>query len=98
MRLGRKRVRCCSICGSRKNLQEHHLGGFQHAPFFTIPLCERRHQAVHLAITRSGISLEYTSVRELRARLARMAGLVFLWFLEEQLVAAEQFKSARRMK
>lgn len=98
MKLGRKQVRCCAICGSRKNLQEHHLGGFRHAPFFTIPLCEPHHQAVHLAITRSGISLEYTSVREQRARLARMAGLVFLWFLEEQLSAADQFKTIRRMK
>ena len=70
----------------------------QHAPFFTIPLCEPHHQAVHLAITRSGIGLEYTSVIQQRARSARLAGLVFLWFLEEQLATAEKFKTSRRMK
>jgi hypothetical protein len=90
VKLGRKQVRCCAICGSRKNLQEHHLGGFRHTPFFTIPLCEPHHQAVHLAITRAGVNLRYTNNLEERARGARMAAYVFLWFLDEQLAAAEK--------
>lgn len=88
----RSKVRRCVICGSRKNLQEHHLGGFNHAPFFTIPLCETHHQAVHLALTRAGIDLRYTNSAEERARSARRAGYVFLWYLDEQLAAAEQNK------
>jgi len=96
LKVGRPQIRCCAICGSTKNLQEHHLGGFRHAPFFTIPLCETHHQAVHTAITRAGINLEYTNRAEERARHARMAALVFLWFLDEQLAAAEHNKSNRR--
>ncbi len=40
MNLRRTRIRCCAICGSTKDIREHHLGGFHHAPFFTIPLCD----------------------------------------------------------
>lgn len=98
MKPRRSRVRCCAICGATANLIEHHLGGFHHAPYFTIPLCEPHHQAVHLALTRAGVNLHYTDHLEKRARAARMAAYVFLWFLDEQLDAAERAKSTERMK
>jgi hypothetical protein len=80
----RSRVRCCAVCGSTKKLEEHHLGGLQHARFFTIPLCQPHHLAVTIAIARAGVDPHYTSDPHERARRARMAAYVFLWFLEEQ--------------
>jgi len=98
VKLRRSQIRCCAICGSTKDLQDHHLGGFHHAPFFTIPLCEPHHQAVHVAIQRAGVDLHYTCVAQERARRARMAAYVFLWFLDEQLLAARKNKTLRRTK
>jgi len=85
VRLNRSRVRCCAICGSTNQLQEHHLGLHNHAPFFTIPLCQQHHQAVTTAIARAGIDPHYTNDTAERARRARLAAYVFLWFVDEQL-------------
>lgn len=89
-------MRCCAICGSTRNIEEHHLGLFQHAPFFTIPLCQPHHQAVTLAIVRAGVDPRYTDIVEERARRARMAAYVFLWFLDEQLAESENRNHHRR--
>jgi hypothetical protein len=77
--------RCCAICGSTKNLSAHHLGGRKHARFFTIPLCDPHHQAVHIVIARARVNLQHTTDKAERARRARMAALVFMWFLDEQI-------------
>ncbi len=76
------RVRRCAICGSKKDVQDHHLGGRKHAAYFTIPLCRFHHEPVTIAITRARINMQYTSDKAERARRARMAAYVFLWFLE----------------
>lgn len=98
MKLTRSRVRCCALCGSTKDLQEHHLGLFQHAPFFTIPLCQSHHQAVSISIVRAGVDPHYTNIAEERARRARMAAYVFLWFIDEQLPVVQQNTQVRRLK
>lgn len=77
------RVRRCAICGSTKDVQDHHLGGRNHAAYFTLPLCRFHHEPVSIAIIRAGINMQYTSDTAERARRARMAAYVFLWFLEE---------------
>jgi hypothetical protein len=77
------RVRHCAICGSTKEIQEHHLGGRKHAAYFTIPLCRPHHEAVTIAIARGGINPQRTSNTAERPRRARQAAYVFLWFLEE---------------
>ena len=64
-------------------MQEHHLGGRKHAAHFTITLCRVHHEAVHIAITRAGVNMERTSDTAERARRARQAAYVFLWFLDE---------------
>jgi hypothetical protein len=74
---------CCVFCGSRKQLQEHHLGGRNHARHFTITLCREHHEAVTLAITRAGVNMRYTSDKMERSRRARQAAYVFLWFLDD---------------
>jgi hypothetical protein len=77
------RGRRCAICGSTKEIEEHHLGGRKHAAYFTIPLCHSHHKAVTIAITRAKVSMQRTSDTAERARRARLATYVFLWFLEE---------------
>jgi hypothetical protein len=77
------RVRRCAICGSTKEIEEHHLGGRKHAGFFTIPLCRHHHQAVTIGIARAGVNMQYTSNIAERAKRARMAAYVFLWYLDE---------------
>src|SRR6266704_2477315 len=77
-------LRCCAICGSTDRVQRHHLGGQNHARFFTIPLCFPHHKRVTLAINNAYPNLMIaTSDREERLRRARMACLVFMWFLDE---------------
>jgi hypothetical protein len=76
-------LRRCAICGSTKDLQEHHLGGRKHAAYFTLSLCRSHHEAVTIAIARAKVNMQPTAVAAERSRRARQAAYVFLWFLEE---------------
>jgi hypothetical protein len=72
--------RCCAFCGSTKKIQEHHLGGRNHAAFFTIPLCEPHHKEVSIAIQRAYAEMmRYTSDRTERLRRIVMACSVLMW-------------------
>ena len=75
--------RRCFICGSKKDLQEHHLGGRNHARFSTITLCRIHHEPVSILIARAKISPDFTSDMVERARRARQTALVFQWFLDD---------------
>ena len=61
------------------------MGCRNHAAYFTIPLCRSHHEAVTIAIQRAGVNMRFTSDKAERARRARMAAYVFLWFIDEQL-------------
>jgi hypothetical protein len=62
----------------------HHLGGWHHAAFFTLPLCRMHHDRVSRAIATAAPDLmSYTSDLAERARRARLAAYVFLWLLDE---------------
>lgn len=86
--------RCCAICGSTKDVEEHHLGGRNHAAYFTIPLCRVHHEAVTILIARARVSMQPTSDTAERARLARQAVYVFLWFLDDAVTANPRSKKA----
>jgi hypothetical protein len=80
------RPRCCAICGSTKDIQEHHLGGRQHAAYFTIPLCVPHHQEVSIAIQRADAEMmRYTSDRTERLIRIVMACSVLQWYACQQL-------------
>lgn len=83
--------KCCAICGSTKAVEEHHLGGRNHAAYFTIPLCRSHHEALTVAIARAGVQMQHTSDKTERARRARLAAYVFLWFLDD--TVATHFRS-----
>lgn len=85
--------RRCAICGSAKNVQEHHLGGRKHAAHFTIPLCEPHHQEVSIAIHRANVEMmRYTSDRTERLRRIVMACSILMWRACELLQCPEECK------
>ena len=75
-------VRHCGLCGSTTDVQRHHLGGRRHAPYFTLLLCARHHEAVTAALLAAGVEMRPASEREERLSRARAAALVFLWFID----------------
>jgi hypothetical protein len=84
VRIVRIHPRRCSLCGSTKDVEEHHLGGRNHAAYFTVPLCRFHHEAVTIAIRQAGVDMRSTNDQTERARRARRAAYVFLWFLDEE--------------
>jgi hypothetical protein len=94
-------LKLCAICGSTDRVQGHHLGGRNHARFFTIPLCLSHHKRVTIAIQQMGRQaggidlMKRTSHPAERARRARLAAFVFLWFLEEMLETEIQAEKQR---
>ena len=75
------RRRWCAICGSTKDIEQHHLGGRNHFPYVTIPLCRWHHVRITIAIQHAGIDMSYTSDRPERVRRALQACLVFQWYV-----------------
>ena len=76
----------CAICGSSKDVQRHHLGCRNHAPYFTIPLCRKHHESVTALIRMAETDVErYTSDKAERLRRARLAAYVFLVFVDQQM-------------
>jgi hypothetical protein len=86
----------------RPRLQLHHLGGVKHATYFTILLCFPHHKRVTIAIQQMGRQsggvdlMKYTPDVAERARRARLAALVFFWFVDECLLDAQKEKLTRR--
>jgi hypothetical protein len=62
----------------------HHIGGRNHVAWFMIPLCQKHHVALTIALRRAGIDMHYTSDVAERLRRARQAIYVCLWFLDDQ--------------
>jgi hypothetical protein len=89
------RVGRCAICGSTRAVEEHHIGGRNHAAYFTIPLCRPHHTAVTIAIAQARIDSQYTSDMPERARRARQAAYIFLWFLDEAIQPNQENKIDR---
>jgi hypothetical protein len=84
----RDRAQRCAFCGSTDRVEAHHLGGREHARYYTIPLCGEHHNRVTRAIEQmgrqSGVGLmQHTDDAAERVRRARLAALIFQWFVEE---------------
>lgn len=73
----------CSKCGSSHNVEMHHIGGRNHVVWLMIPLCNKHHVELTLAIQQAGIDMRYTSDKIERLRRARKTIYVCLWFLED---------------
>ena len=82
---GRAKRAACVICGSRQNLQWHHIGGRHHLAEVTVPLCPPHHKQCHRLINAAGIDLEYTSDPVERLIRASIAISIFWWMVQEAL-------------
>lgn len=51
----------CVICGKRKRVERHHIGGRKHLVWITAPLCHIHHERLHCLLKSAGIVLEYTA-------------------------------------
>lgn len=51
----------CVICGKRKSVERHHIGGRKHLVWLTAPLCRGHHERLHRLLKSAGIVLEYTA-------------------------------------
>jgi hypothetical protein len=79
----RRRTLRCAKCGSIHNVELHHIGGRNHVAWITIPLCQKHHVELTIAIRRAGIDMRYTSDKAERLRRARLTIYVCLWFLDD---------------
>jgi hypothetical protein len=75
---------CCVRCGCRKDIEQHHVGGRNHAPAFTLALCRPCHVAVTKALLSAGVDMRYTANKFERITRALRAILVFVWVLLEE--------------
>jgi hypothetical protein len=81
---GSKRV--CVICGSDKNVEDHHGGGRNHMAWFTIPFCEKHHQQFHRQLESLEICLRYTPNKLKRLVTAALMLTVALWMVLQALL------------
>ncbi len=75
----------CVLCGSRRKVHEHHLGGQNHISWLTMLLCESCHETFH-AKFRQSVNYRFTPNSKIRLIRAMQAVLVFLWVLLEMLM------------
>jgi hypothetical protein len=74
---------CCALCGGRKNIEHHHIGGRNHLACVTVPLCRAHHRQCHLLLEAAGVDLEYTPNRLERLIRASKAINIFQCMLHE---------------
>jgi hypothetical protein len=74
----------CTIGGSTKQVELHHVGGRNHVVWFTIPLCREHHVKLTRYIEAAGVDMRYTPDRLERLRRARKAIYMLLWFLDTE--------------
>lgn len=75
----------CVICGSRVNVQRHHVGGRNHLAWLTAFLCDIHHRRLHLLLASAGIDLEYTRDPTERLIQATTAMSIFMCMILEAL-------------
>lgn len=80
-RVRSKRIRplpTCVICGTRRDVEHHHIGGRNHIAWLTAPLCRSHHRQCHRLLDAAGVDLTFCA--DPLERLFRASGaiLVFL--------------------
>jgi hypothetical protein len=75
----------CVLCGSRRKVHKHHIGGQNHISWLMMLLCEPCHENFH-ARFRQSVDYRFTPDHKMRLIRAMQAALVFLWMLLEMLL------------
>jgi hypothetical protein len=76
----------CTLCGTEELIEEHHVGLRNHAPRFTLPVCQRHHREIHRLLEGSGVETRPTTNKLHRIGWALKALAVFLYRLAEELL------------
>lgn len=71
----------CTFCGGTDRIEKHHVGGRNHAPWFTLPLCRRHHVEITKALCASEVDMRHTTNRIVRVARAIQGLAMFLWQL-----------------
>lgn len=77
------------MCGTRVNVELHHLGGRRHLIWLTAPLCRIHHNQLHRLLKTAGIDLEYTADSAERLIRAAKAISIFMCMVLEALHEAK---------
>jgi len=72
--------RKCVLCGSTRNIEEHHVGG--RGFDFVLPLCHQHHVTITVGLKRLRID---TTLKAKGLTHAIRATVYFLWMLLDQL-------------
>ncbi len=86
----RLRVKCpdCPehcFCGSTKDIEQNHLGGYYHLSWFFYPFCKKDHAEFHVMCKRAGVDFRYTKNKSIRLIQALKAMLVGMWMVVDML-------------
>jgi hypothetical protein len=73
------------VCGALTDLERHHVGGRNHASWFTLPLCVEHHREITRALHAAGVDMRPAETKVERIARALQALAVFLWWLGEEL-------------
>lgn len=85
----------CVVCGSRINVEFHHLGGQRHLIWLTAPLCRIHHDQLHRLLKTAGIDLEHTTDPVERLIRAAKAISIFMCMVLNALQEARPTKLNR---
>jgi hypothetical protein len=79
----------CTFCGASELIEEHHVGLRNHAPLFTLPLCQQHHREIHRLLEGSGVDMRSNTNKLHRIGWSLKALAVFLYRLAEELLKNE---------
>jgi hypothetical protein len=73
------------FCGAITRIEQHHVGGRNHASWFTLPLCVEHHRDITSALYAAGVDMKPARTKVERIGRALQALAVFLWWLGQEL-------------
>ena len=74
-------MRRCVLCGSPKDVTNHHVGGRNFIAWFTMLLCSRCQEIFHARQRAAGIDLRCTPNPKRRLIRAMKMCVLFMWML-----------------
>ena len=78
-------MRRCVLCGSTRDVTNHHVGGQNFIGWFTMPLCARCQVVFHARQCAAGIDLRSTPNPLMRLIRALKMTVLFAWILLDML-------------
>jgi hypothetical protein len=67
------------------DVEQNHLGGFNHVRWLTYPFCKANHSQFHVNCRRAGVDFRYTTNKSIRLIQALKAMLVGIWMVVDML-------------